>query len=189
MRARWYDPSTGESLSVDPDFNQTLDAYGYGDENPLDGSDPSGFMVDTSSGGYGATTCQIAKSVCQISSVAAETSMSYNVAAKLTTKQVKAITTAEAATGTEASAGYTWGQDVDTDYKDEATVTECDKNSSSESCDDADGALAAAIGNSIHADEALIDAENADSSAMAGVRRRLELPPARLRPSRRTRPE
>jgi RHS repeat-associated protein len=42
MRARWYDPTTGEFLSVDPDFNQTLDAYGYADENPLDGTDPSG---------------------------------------------------------------------------------------------------------------------------------------------------
>ena len=42
MRARWYDPGTGEFLSVDPDFNQTLDAYGYADENPLDGTDPSG---------------------------------------------------------------------------------------------------------------------------------------------------
>jgi hypothetical protein len=40
--ARWYDPATGEFLSVDPDFNETLDAYGYADENPLDGTDPSG---------------------------------------------------------------------------------------------------------------------------------------------------
>jgi hypothetical protein len=42
MRARWYDPATGEFLSVDPDFNQTLDAYGYGNENPLGNIDPSG---------------------------------------------------------------------------------------------------------------------------------------------------
>ncbi len=40
--ARWYDPNTGEFLSVDPAFNATLDAYGYADENPLDGTDPSG---------------------------------------------------------------------------------------------------------------------------------------------------
>lgn len=40
--ARWYDPGTAEFLSVDPDFNQTLDAYGYADNNPLDGTDPSG---------------------------------------------------------------------------------------------------------------------------------------------------
>jgi RHS repeat-associated protein len=45
MRARWYDPATGEFLSVDPDFDQTLDAYGYADENPLDGTDPSGLAT------------------------------------------------------------------------------------------------------------------------------------------------
>jgi hypothetical protein len=49
MRARWYDPTTGEFLSVDPDFNQTLDAYGYADENPLDGTDPSGLECKTTS--------------------------------------------------------------------------------------------------------------------------------------------
>jgi RHS repeat-associated protein len=48
MRARWYDPSTGEFLSVDPDFNQTLDAYGYADENPVVASDPSGLCVTNS---------------------------------------------------------------------------------------------------------------------------------------------
>jgi RHS repeat-associated protein len=42
MQARWYDPSTGEFLSVDPAVSQTLDAYGYVDENPLNGTDPSG---------------------------------------------------------------------------------------------------------------------------------------------------
>jgi hypothetical protein len=49
--ARWYDPATGEFLSVDPDFNATLDAYGYADESPLDGTDPSGL----SSGYYPGT--------------------------------------------------------------------------------------------------------------------------------------
>jgi RHS repeat-associated protein len=52
MRARWYDPATGEFLSVDPDFNSTLDAYGYADENPLDNVDPSGLMVVMDDGGY-----------------------------------------------------------------------------------------------------------------------------------------
>ena len=45
MRARWYDPNTGELLSVDPDFDQTLDAYGYSDENPMDGTGSSGLMM------------------------------------------------------------------------------------------------------------------------------------------------
>jgi hypothetical protein len=46
MRARWYDPGTGEFLSVDADFSQTLDAYGYADENPLDGTDPAGLSTE-----------------------------------------------------------------------------------------------------------------------------------------------
>lgn len=45
--ARWYDPVTGQFLSVDPEFNATLDAYGYADENPLDGTDPSGLASTT----------------------------------------------------------------------------------------------------------------------------------------------
>lgn len=49
--ARWYDPGTGEFLSVDPDFSQTLDAYGYADENPLDGADPSGLRLGNSTSG------------------------------------------------------------------------------------------------------------------------------------------
>jgi RHS repeat-associated protein len=53
MRARWYDPATGEFLSSDPDFSQTLDAYGYGDENPLDNVDPSGLRVATDPGAAG----------------------------------------------------------------------------------------------------------------------------------------
>jgi RHS repeat-associated protein len=48
MRARWYDPATGEFLSVDPDVNKTLDAYGYAEENPLDGTDPSGLLAESS---------------------------------------------------------------------------------------------------------------------------------------------
>jgi RHS repeat-associated protein len=48
MRARWYDPGTGEFLSVDPDLDSTLDAYGYADENPIDGSDPSGLATSLS---------------------------------------------------------------------------------------------------------------------------------------------
>jgi uncharacterized protein RhaS with RHS repeats len=43
--ARWYDPATGEFFSVDPAFNETLDAYGYLYENRLAGTDPSGLMA------------------------------------------------------------------------------------------------------------------------------------------------
>jgi len=71
MRARWYDPNTGELLSVDPDFNATLNAYGYANENPVSGVDPSGLMISELGGGaYGATTCQLKGSVCQTQSAA-----------------------------------------------------------------------------------------------------------------------
>ena len=51
MRARWYDPGTGEFLSADPDFNTTLDAYGYAGENPVTDTDPSGQVPDVLIGG------------------------------------------------------------------------------------------------------------------------------------------
>ena len=45
MRACWYDPGPGEFLSVDPDFSESLDAYGYADEKPVDATDPSGMTI------------------------------------------------------------------------------------------------------------------------------------------------
>jgi uncharacterized protein RhaS with RHS repeats len=42
MRARWYDPGTGQFLSVDPDDSQTGEPYSYADGNPVSQSDPSG---------------------------------------------------------------------------------------------------------------------------------------------------
>jgi RHS repeat-associated protein len=42
LRARYYDPGTGQFLSVDPAFMLTGFRYGHVDGNPLNGSDPSG---------------------------------------------------------------------------------------------------------------------------------------------------
>jgi len=51
MRARWYDPNTGEFLCVDPEFDQTLDAYRYADEDPVMQADPSGLMIQVAVAG------------------------------------------------------------------------------------------------------------------------------------------
>jgi RHS repeat-associated protein len=82
MRARWYDPSTGEFLSVDPAFNATLDAYGYADEDPLDGTDPSGLML--SAGGAG---------ICQtvLACDASFLGVSYSDVTKASTKTLDAV--------------------------------------------------------------------------------------------------
>ena len=40
--ARYYDPVTGQFLTVDPDVATTLSPYGYLAGNPLNGTDPSG---------------------------------------------------------------------------------------------------------------------------------------------------
>jgi RHS repeat-associated protein len=42
MRARWYDPSTGQFLSVDPDVAKTQQPYSYANDNPIDNTDPTG---------------------------------------------------------------------------------------------------------------------------------------------------
>jgi RHS repeat-associated protein len=42
LRARWYDPSTGQFMSVDPDDSQTGEPYSYANDNPTDNTDPSG---------------------------------------------------------------------------------------------------------------------------------------------------
>ncbi|HWY17350.1 MAG TPA: RHS repeat-associated core domain-containing protein [Solirubrobacteraceae bacterium] len=44
MRARDYDPATAQFLSVDPLVAATETSYGYGAENPLTFSDPTGFF-------------------------------------------------------------------------------------------------------------------------------------------------
>ena len=39
---RYHDPQTGQFLSVDPMVEQTLQAYVYAGDDPVNGSDPSG---------------------------------------------------------------------------------------------------------------------------------------------------
>ena len=42
---RYYDPGTGQFLSVDPLVDQTGQAYSYAGDDPVNGSDPSGLCV------------------------------------------------------------------------------------------------------------------------------------------------
>jgi RHS repeat-associated protein len=39
---RYYNPATGQFISVDPDLNQTLEPYGYAGDNPVSSKDPTG---------------------------------------------------------------------------------------------------------------------------------------------------
>ncbi len=48
---RYYDPSTGQFLSLDPDVSQTHEPYGYAAGNPVNESDPDGASVPPG-GGY-----------------------------------------------------------------------------------------------------------------------------------------
>jgi RHS repeat-associated protein len=54
--ARYYDPSTGQFLTVDPKVATTLSPYGYAKGDPLNASDPGGLTNDASSGGFGNLT-------------------------------------------------------------------------------------------------------------------------------------
>jgi RHS repeat-associated protein len=50
---RYYDPATAQFLTVDPEDATTRSAYGYVDDNPINGSDPSGLMSCTPDGPCG----------------------------------------------------------------------------------------------------------------------------------------
>jgi len=45
MQARYYDPVTGQFMSLDPDVAQTNTPFGYGGDNPLNLVDPEGTMA------------------------------------------------------------------------------------------------------------------------------------------------
>ena len=45
LRARYYDPTTGQFLTVDPLVTTTNAPYTYAGDNPVNGSDPSGLCV------------------------------------------------------------------------------------------------------------------------------------------------
>lgn len=51
MRARWYDPTTGQFMSSDPLEAITQQPYSYAGDNPINETDPSGLCGDTSSWG------------------------------------------------------------------------------------------------------------------------------------------
>jgi RHS repeat-associated protein len=44
LRARYYDPATGQFMSLDPLVALTGEAYGYAGDNPLNATDPMGLF-------------------------------------------------------------------------------------------------------------------------------------------------
>ena len=46
LRARYYDPGTGQFLTRGPIEAETREAYGYVGDNPLNGTEPSGLIVN-----------------------------------------------------------------------------------------------------------------------------------------------
>jgi RHS repeat-associated protein len=61
LRARYYDPTTGQFLSRDPLESSTLQPYSYADNNPTNATDPSGLSVwsfasDTAAGALDAAS-------------------------------------------------------------------------------------------------------------------------------------
>ena len=48
LRARYYDPTTAQFLTLDPAVATTLSPYGYVAGNPLNATDPTGMTIDPS---------------------------------------------------------------------------------------------------------------------------------------------
>lgn len=46
LRAREYDPVTGQFMSVDPKVAETGEPYGYAGDDPVSAGDPSGLSID-----------------------------------------------------------------------------------------------------------------------------------------------
>jgi RHS repeat-associated protein len=55
LRARTYDPATGQFLSVDPDLASTGEPYSYGGDNPVNSSDATGECAIASAAKAGAS--------------------------------------------------------------------------------------------------------------------------------------
>jgi RHS repeat-associated protein len=45
LRARWYEPQTGSFTTRDPAFTSTDTAYTYANDDPVNGSDPTGLSA------------------------------------------------------------------------------------------------------------------------------------------------
>jgi RHS repeat-associated protein len=65
MRARWYQAQTGQFTSVDPDFGQSDQAYGYTGDDPVNGIDPTGLLFVGPGGGGGSTNNLPVKTVAE----------------------------------------------------------------------------------------------------------------------------
>ena len=95
LRARYYDPATGQLLSRDPESEATRSVYGYSGQNPLTNTDPSGLCKH-----HSGITGFIRDKACQAGDVATGAADS-------------AATTAKIATGlTEFGATYVIGAGV-----------------------------------------------------------------------------
>jgi hypothetical protein len=55
---RYYDPATGQFLSVDPLVNLTAAPYFYAGDDPVNGTDPSGLYTVPATGDCDPTECQ-----------------------------------------------------------------------------------------------------------------------------------
>ena len=63
LRARYYDPTTGQFISRDPLVALTESAYGYVDGNPLNGTDPTGLWCPVHNSNGGCAGSSVVKAV------------------------------------------------------------------------------------------------------------------------------
>jgi RHS repeat-associated protein len=63
---RYYDPQTGQFLSVDPQLSETQSPYGYAEDDPVDNADPTGAnpWVRTQSHNFDTTSATITVGAC-----------------------------------------------------------------------------------------------------------------------------